>query len=503
MNMRVAPEGEGWTRAARMSVIGFALARLAMAGTLGLGLDEAYTLVVSRQLAPSYFDHPPLHQWIAHFSALAYGEDVFARLPFVVLFAATGGLMFILTRDLFGARAGAIATFALNVTPFFFASAGSWVVPDGPLLLALAAAALALSRVVFAPGEPERPLALWLAVGIALGLAGLSKYSAVFPALGALAFLAISPRQRRWLARPEPYVAALVAALIVAPVFLWNADHGWVSFRFQGGRGLPDRGGLLPCLAMLAGEFAYLTPWIGAGLALSLAAALRAARRGDDRALFCACLALPAILVFSLIPLWGSRGIPHWPMPGGFFAYPLLGRWLAPRDPRTLRRWASGSAAFLAVLAMLVVSQAATAWIERAVDAPERTPDPTLETLDWSPLRYAPALLRAPDFVVATKWSDAGKIGVALGRRMPLFAFSDDPRGIAFLDDSARFIGRDAVIVTPADRWERTRAALSGYFASFDAPEPFALGRAGRDELPLTLVRAHGLTRAFAMPYPR
>ena len=56
-------------------------------------------------------------------------------------------------------------------------------------------------------------------------------------------------------------------ALIVAPVFLWNADHGWVSFRFQGGRGLPDRGGVLPCLAMLAGEFAYLTPWIGAGLA--------------------------------------------------------------------------------------------------------------------------------------------------------------------------------------------------------------------------------------------
>ena len=55
---------------------------------------------------------------------------------------------YLLTRDLFGARAGLIALFALNVTPFFFASAGSWIVPDGPLLAALAAAALALARTV-------------------------------------------------------------------------------------------------------------------------------------------------------------------------------------------------------------------------------------------------------------------------------------------------------------------------------------------------------------------
>ena len=35
------------------------------------GFDEAYTLVISRRLDLSYFDHPPLHQWIAHFAALA------------------------------------------------------------------------------------------------------------------------------------------------------------------------------------------------------------------------------------------------------------------------------------------------------------------------------------------------------------------------------------------------------------------------------------------------
>ena len=48
----------------------FALARLAFAAALGPGYDESYTIVVARRLDLSYFDHPPLHQWIAHFAAL-------------------------------------------------------------------------------------------------------------------------------------------------------------------------------------------------------------------------------------------------------------------------------------------------------------------------------------------------------------------------------------------------------------------------------------------------
>ena len=73
-----------------------ALARLAFAATLGLGSDECYTIVVSRRLDLSYFDHPPLHRWNAHFAALVFGESAATRLPFVVLFAATGWLPFAL-----------------------------------------------------------------------------------------------------------------------------------------------------------------------------------------------------------------------------------------------------------------------------------------------------------------------------------------------------------------------------------------------------------------------
>jgi 4-amino-4-deoxy-L-arabinose transferase-like glycosyltransferase len=130
--------GPGEDRLALAILTGFFFARLLFAFAIGLGVDESYTVAISRGLSLSYFDHPPLHLWIAHFAARALGETVLVRIPFVGLFFATGWIYYRLASELFGSRAALIALFALNVAPFFFASAGSWIVPDGPLLFGLA-----------------------------------------------------------------------------------------------------------------------------------------------------------------------------------------------------------------------------------------------------------------------------------------------------------------------------------------------------------------------------
>ena len=139
----------GNDRLALAILAGFLIARLVFAFSLGLGIDESYTIAISRRLSLSYFDHPPLHLWITHFAALAVGENAVARTPFVVLFFATGWIFYRFASGLFGPRAALVALFALNVTPFFFASAGSWIVPDGPLLFGLAVAACAAARLFF------------------------------------------------------------------------------------------------------------------------------------------------------------------------------------------------------------------------------------------------------------------------------------------------------------------------------------------------------------------
>jgi hypothetical protein len=491
------------SRRAIAVIAAFALARLALAATLGLGFDESYTVVISRRLDLSYFDHPPLHQWIAHFTALALGEGAATRLPFIALFAATGWLMFALTRRLFDPRAGLVALFTLNVSPFFFASPGGWVLPDGPLLLALAGAALALAALFFDQPSRRAVWGLWLLAGLWLGLAGLSKYSAALFALGVVAFIALSPGQRHWFRHPAPYLAALLAVAIVTPVFIWNEQHFWVSFAFQSERGSIE-GGWRPVQvgAQILGEIALLGPWIFVPLVCSLFAGARAAVK-DEKRLFLTCLALPAIVLFTLTPLWGARGLPHWPMPGWFFVFPLLGAWVVENAARyDFRRRAIVWAALLGAVIVAVVSQAATGWATRLVPLPHGAVDPTLEMLDWSALRAAP-LLDKPTYVIATKWVEAGKTGLALGPGTPVFVFSYDPRGFALLDDSARFVGQDGVIVVAQQRLDRALAELGPYFARLDPPQTFVLRRAGRDEISLALIPAHGLTRAFPVPYRR
>ena len=86
---------------------------------------------------------------------------------------------------------------------------------------------------------------------------------------------------------------------------------------------------------------------------------------------------------------------------------------------------------------------------------------------------------------------------------MPVLIFSDDPRGIAFLDNAADYVGRDGVIVTPAFKLDYIVESLRPYFASLGAPQEVSFGRSGKEEIRLALIPAHGLTRPFPLPYPR
>jgi hypothetical protein len=380
-------------------------------------------------------------------------------------------------------------------------------VPDGPLLFALAAAAIVFARLFFDDPEPTAALRLWLAGGFWLGVAGLAKYNAVFAPVGLVAFMALSPRRRHWFAHPAPYLAALLCLAVISPVIIWNASNHWVSFVFQGARGAPGASWRPTQVgAMALGEIVWLAPWIFAPLLGALIVAARRAR-GDERRLFLLCLSLPPILAFTLTPLWGARGLPHWSMPGWFFVYPLLGAWLSEGWAKRayLCRWAIASTALLGVAALGLTAQAATGWATGLIRLPPGAVDPTLETLGWDRLTQSLSLGGgdAPAFVVSTKWSEAGKVAMALGPSVPIIVYSDDPRGMAFLDDSTRFVGHDAVIIVPQRKLSAAIALFKPFFASLGEPQSASLGRRGTDEIDLALIPAHGLTRPFPLPYPR
>ena len=493
-------------RAAILVIAGALALRLAMGLAIGLGTDEIYTVAVSRQLSLSYFDHPPLHQWLTHGAAALLGEGRQVRLPFILLFAATSWLLFGMTRRLYGAAAGFWAVVALNLAGFFTLSAGSWVVPDGTLLFGLALAGAGLARLLFPAREEEpRPWRSWLIAGLGFGISGLSKYQAAVVALGALGFIAAHPRGRALLAHPAPWAAGLLALALVSPVLIWNAANGWVSFLFQSGRA--QGGGFAPWLAPLSllAQAGWLLPWVFAPLAAGLALAWRTAR--DARLGFLLALGLPTILLFTLLPMFGNLGLPHWAMPGWFFLMPLAGLHLAKlaEEGQRAARWARISAIGSIAALALLASHAATGWVTRLAPALVRA-DPTIETFGWDQLPGELARLgmaEAGGFVIADSWQNAGRIDVALGGRAPVLAGTLDPRHYAFVTSQAGLIGRDGVAVVRARREAQMRALLAPHVRALGPATPIALGRGALREIELVAIPVTGFDKPLPWAYGR
>jgi 4-amino-4-deoxy-L-arabinose transferase-like glycosyltransferase len=206
--------------------------RLIAAATTPLTFDEAYYWMWSKHLAGGYYDHPPMVALVIRAGTAIGGDsELGVRLVSILLALPMSWAVYRAASILFGStRVGSTATILLNIT--LMASVGTLIVtPDSPLLVASSFVLLGLAKLL----ETQRG-AWWLTVGVAVGMALLSKYSALFFGPAILIWLLAVPKLRRWLISPWLYLGGLVSLVLFAPVIMWNADHQWVSFLKQFGR---------------------------------------------------------------------------------------------------------------------------------------------------------------------------------------------------------------------------------------------------------------------------
>ena len=321
------------------AVIGICLAAMvhfALGFAIEFSVDEAHYALYAQHLAWSYFDHPPLVGWIQWPIVALTSSEGFIRLVPELLWVMACILVYQVTLELHhliqsrntgylttalpsANLCGLLAVLAIIAAPMPHVLAIG-LLPDtilAPLSLGILWMALRWLRShTFSLGD-------WLILGVLLGLAGLSKYTAAFTAV-ALLLVFLSAPKKPWLTQIGFWFAALVALILISPVLYWNWANDWISFKYQiahgGGGAWLWRGlGLFLLLQVLV--FGPLLILGASQFALNF---IRASK-----------LSLLALLGFFFIPfvifasLSGGGGLPHWTTPAWFCLAPFAGIGLA------------------------------------------------------------------------------------------------------------------------------------------------------------------------------
>ncbi|HVW97419.1 MAG TPA: glycosyltransferase family 39 protein [Mucilaginibacter sp.] len=472
------------SNAARWTVILIILtfiARCFLAAYTGLGIGESYYFRGALNFDLSYFDQPPLFFWLSGLSVKILGLTNFGlRFPAVLLFAGTSWLLFLVTQKLFNAKAAFWAVVVMNLSAVFTVSVACWFQPDAPLMFFWLLSTYFIVQLMVAPGtensentrNSRRTWLLWLALGVSMGLATLSKYHVLFLFAGVFIFVSVNKSQRHWLRHAGPYVAVLITIIIALPVILWNAQNGWVSFIFQGSRaGANGEHFKLHFdwfFRSIGGQAAVLLPWIWFPTIRQLIISYRERKQSLVYS-FSFWMAVLPIVFFTVVTLWSNLQFHfHWQAPGYLMLFIPLGfaidKSLSEHAKRTrlTRRWLNFSVFFtiitIGVLSVHMVTgfwqSYGPKWVVHYFHGDNN--DPTIQGVDYTDIKTRfdkEGWTNNPNvFAGSPRWWLMGKVDWALKGQKDIVVFSNDPRNLAFVVDPKKLVGKDAVIISDQEQ---------------------------------------------------
>ncbi len=462
----------------------FTLVRLLVAGSFELALDDGYYWLWSQHLSLSYFDHPPMVALVMAATTLLGESEIFVRLGAVAGAVIATFLLYRLTARLYkNEEAGWHAAWMLNLSLIFCAGALE-VTPDTPLV-----PFYLLAMILFhdAAHATDGGWGKWLAAGAAIGLAMLSKYTAVFFFPGAVLYLLLSPGKRGWLLRPQPWVAAAVAALVFTPVIIWNMQHGWISISFQAKHGLEQaQGNPLGRFLEYAG-FQMALYSIGIFFFLVAAAAdsvktsfTRFAQGASDAAIdanrFLFSFWIPTLLFFTLNSFRATvEG--NWPILGFLPLFALAGGlasgWL--ENPRTQKPLKASAAAALLLIAFFHIQI-----VDPVIPHPKRF-EISRRIYGWKKLGNEVDDERktlSAKFIVADRHQTAGLLTYYTAPHLPAYLIGGYNRlRYTFLPPVDSYTGGDALYVVEEGR--DNTAAMQKVFERIEMARTVVIERKG------------------------
>ncbi|HEX6867106.1 MAG TPA: glycosyltransferase family 39 protein [Caulobacteraceae bacterium] len=306
--------------------------------------DEAQYWLWSRTLDFGYFSKPPMIAWLIAGTTTLGNEEAFVRLAAPLLNALTALALFGVGQRLFGWKTGLVACLVYSLMPGVQLASGV-ISTDTPLLFFLSLALLAYVTL-----QAQRSLGAAIALGVALGLAMLSKYAAAYAIGGIVLHLVLSREAREPWNLTRAFAAMISFGLVLAPNLMWNARHDFATVEHTASNahwasdigGLPELGGFLLSQLGVFGPVPFVA-LIGGAIVLAFR------RRLTKEEVLLLCWAAPPLLAVAA-QAFISRANANWAasayVAGSVLAAAWLVRWNA-------RRWLIGGLGLQALAAAL------------------------------------------------------------------------------------------------------------------------------------------------------
>jgi 4-amino-4-deoxy-L-arabinose transferase-like glycosyltransferase len=373
-----------WLRLGYVLIIAVFVGRLLhlASGRIELSEDEAYQWLWSKHLALSYYSKPPLIAYVQWLGTHLFGDTELGVRFFSPMCAAIGSLVALcFFAKHVSARAGLWLVVILNVTPLFVV--GSTLLTVDPLLVFFWTMAMFAGwRAVQSDGATAH----WILVGLWMGLAFLSKYTALLQWLCWAVFFILWRPARAHLLRPGPYVALLINLACATPVLIWNAQHGWIAAAHVANDAKASHGWSFDWhapLEFLGGTAGLLHPMFF-GATLWAAVAMWRRDSADGLARFFFAMGAPLFLVYFLYTLHSSVLI-NWIAASVIPLFCLMVLFWERRFTRGIRhmRAALGIAIALGAIAVALLHETDLAKKMAGVSLPPKL-DPLRRVRGWS-----------------------------------------------------------------------------------------------------------------------
>jgi 4-amino-4-deoxy-L-arabinose transferase-like glycosyltransferase len=369
-----------------------------------------------------YFKHPPLPSWTAEAFFVALGDWG----PFLlsqIAISITYAFVFLIGREMMPPRQALIATLLLVGVYYFSIPTPEW--NHNVAQMPVWAWATYSYLLAIRTGRWR----WWAMLGLACGVAVLTKYASAVLFLAMLAHLLSTRKTAGALATPGPYIALAVLLAVTVPHLVWLVQNHFSTFGYAAARAGHSESVLHRIIApfhFLLSQLATLLPALIIAVAIGLLRRVKLPALEDENFRFLVFLGLGPALITALLSLLSGFGIrdmwgaPMWNLTGLLIVYAMQPRW-AETSERQLYAW---------VIALFVIMPLAyvlsTAWVPEWRGKPSRTqwPDRAMAqefSADWTNATHRPLGIVAGD-----GWL-GGLIAMRLAPRASIY-IDGDPR---------------------------------------------------------------------------